>query len=287
MIIKKKQKNFNRIIVILGMPRSGTTLVAAIFDANTDTCVCYEPWNRQKKNPPNAQISPSDLAKHYKIPIGKSNTFVIKETAISPDSLEWVGDFIKYNEKNYDIRIVWTVRSYSHTYLSLIEKGREWWGNEKMAVNEGTYNRWVKRASLSTKTMSQMYLMHPGIIYSYEALVESPKKIIRSIMAACNLPYQDQLLNYHKHAKANNIRGDLNLQKEPTALSNEHLLTRESQWQQHKELLATSENDPIRIDLDALHTFIHERGYLVGDKEYRALIAEILNDLYNRKPSPE
>jgi hypothetical protein len=125
---KSPPNNVEQIVIILGLPRSGTTLAAAIFDAHDETVVCYEPWNRSKKLNLNPRLSPQQLAEHYKQNIPDSaTTFVVKETSISLNALKWISSFIEYNCDDYPVKIIWTVRKFSHSYLSLIDRGRSWW----------------------------------------------------------------------------------------------------------------------------------------------------------------
>lgn len=262
-----------QIIVILGLPRSGTTLIGAIFDAHDDTCVCFEPWNRKKDSPPSPRLSPEELTAHYALNTNNSRTLVIKETSISPKALEWVQDFIEYNQTACEIKIVWTLRSYRHTYLSLIEKGKDWWGHENMEVNEGTYGRWVERASKSTIQLIKMYLKSPGIIYSYEALIENPKEVILGIMTASDLQYSEKLVNYHLHASQKNLRGDRNLQKKLSAISKDHISAREDQWEKHKKNIEKTPADRRRKELDEFASFLFQYRFITGKKDLEILIA--------------
>ena len=41
-----------RFVALVGFPRSGTTLLAALIDAHTDVRMYYEPWNSSPKHRP-------------------------------------------------------------------------------------------------------------------------------------------------------------------------------------------------------------------------------------------
>lgn len=272
----ESSNDLHQIIIILGTPRSGTTLAAAIFDAHEDTAVCYEPWNRSKKLNLSPRLSPQQLADYYKQAIpDNATTFVIKETSISLDALRWVSSFIEYNCDNYDVKIVWTVRKFSHSYLSLIERGREWWGNTDMSVNLGSYNRWLTKANRASNMIVSLFKASPGLIYSYEALVENPSDVIRKIMESSGLSYSDKLISYYEHVPKKNIRGDRNIQKSPGAIQNTSIATRDKEWSKYEDQLKSAEMHEVMTYLNNISEEILKKKYIETFDQFQELAISV------------
>ena len=272
----KSSNNLHQILIILGTPRSGTTLAAAIFDAHDDTTVCYEPWNRSKKLNLDPRLSPQQLVDYYKQAIPDSaTTFVVKETSISLNALRWVSSFIEYNCDDYDIKIIWTVRRFSHSYLSLIDRGRDWWGNTDMSVNLGSYNRWLTKADLAISMILSLFKASPGLIYSYEALVDNPPSVIRKLMESSGLSYSDKLINYFEHVSKRNIRGDRNIQKEPGAIQNTSIAARDAEWLQYEDQLKNAEMHEVMVYLNNISKEIFKKQYIETYDQFKELAADV------------
>jgi hypothetical protein len=257
------KNNIQKIIIILGLPRSGTTLAAAIFDAHDETVVCYEPWNRSKEEQLGPRLNPQQLADFYKQRLPTTaTTFVIKETSVEIDALTWISSFIEYNCDQYPIKVIWTIRNFSHSYLSLMERGREWWGNQKMAISIASYNNWLTNALRATDFISHLFKASPGLIYSYEALVDNPQSVIRKLMKTCDLAYSEKLINYFEHVTKKNIHGDMNIQKNPGAIQNNSIVARDDEWEKYESELQKSSMHEIMVYLNCLSAELYENKYI-------------------------
>ena len=255
--------NIQQIVIILGLPRSGTTLAAAIFDAHDETVVCYEPWNRSKKEKLGPRLSPQQVADYYKQPVpSTATTFVIKETSVSIHALTWISSFIEYNCDEYPIKVIWTVRKFSHSYLSLVERGRDWWGNQNMTINIASYNRWLTNALRATDLISHLFKASPGLIFSYEALVDNPQNLIKKLMETCDLAYSEKLINYFEHVSRKNIRGDINIQKKPGAIQNTSIAARDDEWGKYESELKKSAMHGILVYLNGISAELYKTQYI-------------------------
>lgn len=257
------KNNIQRIVIILGLPRSGTTLAAAIFDAHDETVVCYEPWNRSKKEKLGPRLSPQQVADFYKQPVPTTaTTFVIKETSVEVDALIWISSFIEYNCDQYPIKVIWTVRNFSHSYLSLMERGREWWGNHKMTISIASYNSWLTNALRATDLISNLFKASPGLIYSYEALVNNPQNIIKKLMETCDLAYSEKLINYFEHVARVNIHGDINIQNSPGAIQNHSIAARDAEWENYESDLQEAAMHEIMVYLNGVSAELFKIEYI-------------------------
>jgi Sulfotransferase domain len=255
--------NIQKIVIILGLPRSGTTLAAAIFEAHDETVVCYEPWNMGKEDKLGPRLTPHQLAHYYKqsVPV-TATTFVIKETSIEIDALTWISRFIEYNCDRYLIKVIWTVRIFSHSYLSFVQRGREWWGNQNMNINMASYNLWLTNALRATDYISHIFKASPGLIYSYEALATNPRHVIKKLMETCDLAYNEKLINYFEHVSRTNIRGDRNIQRNPGAIRNDSISARAKEWMEYESELQKAPMHEIMAYLNGVSSELYKTEYI-------------------------
>lgn len=260
--------SFRKLVAIVGLPRSGTTLAGAIFDAHPDIVTCFEPWNSNAKERVTADITITELMRKYGIrkPWG-ANVFAVKETSITDAALEWLDAFMENHRASMDVQLVWTVRNYSHTYLSLIDGARKYWGHQDLEVNPESYNQWVNRASVATGKIAALYRKYHGVAYSYDAMVADPGELLPRLMAAIDIPFHSRQLDYFRHIEKEGIRGDVGLSTEPGPISTDSGIARQREWAEVGKALATAESDALRRKLDTFAERIFEQRIVTGELE--------------------
>lgn len=256
---------FTDIVAIIGLPRSGTTLAASLFDAHPATVTCYEPWNRSEGKGLQGGMSPQDLISRFKLERNSdASIFVLKETSVDFQGLQWLAGFLAHNAKTHKVRVVWSLRCYRHTYLSFVEGARKWWGHTDRQVGADDYNRWVRRAAKSTDALIELYQKFPGAVYAYEALTSDPDGGIPRLMSALELPFSERQLDYRQHIAKTQIRGDISMSKDLRPVSSQSVDKREQEWQRYAQELTTANYNPRREGLDIFWQTINDRFLLEG-----------------------
>jgi SAM-dependent methyltransferase len=256
---------FTDIVAVIGLPRSGTTLAASLFDAHPGCVVCYEPWNRDREHRVSAEQTPAQLAEKFALDTpADARVFVVKETTVDFHGIEWLKQFLVHNAATHRVRVAWTLRAYRHTYLSFVEGARQWWGHDDMTIDPEGYSRWAKRARLATRTLLDLYQQFPGVLYAYEALVASPAEVLPVVMKALGLSYDPRQLDYMSHIAREQVRGDIGLSEDPRPVSTASMERREAEWQGHAATLAGAEGDALRVALDGFWASVRERVTLAG-----------------------
>jgi SAM-dependent methyltransferase len=263
--ISAQESQFSELIAIIGMPRSGTTLAASIFDAHPHTVTCYEPWNLNSGAELSPEMTPEELITRFKLKRNpEANIFVLKETTIDLNGFQWLTRFLRYNAGQHRIRVVWSLRCYRHTYLSFVEGARRWWGHDDMEIGVDGYNRWVYRARMSTAALLRLYQEFPGVVYSYEAVTANPAEYLPSLMSGIGLEFSAQQLDYGRHISADQVMGDMDLKKSLRPISSSSVDKREQEWKEHEEVLAVSSGDSLRRTLDEFWQTVHSRALVGG-----------------------
>jgi len=258
--------SFSKLVAIVGLPRSGTTLAGAIFDAHPKVVTCFEPWNSNARERVTDDISIPDLMRKYGIKKRWSaNAFVVKETSIADAALAWLDAFLERHRADMDVRLVWTVRNYSHTYLSLIDGARKYWGHQDLTVNPESYDQWVNRAAVATRMIAALYRKYHGVVYSYDAMVADPAAVLPQLMAAIGLPFDARQLDYFRHVEKEGVRGDVGLSTEPAPISTDSGLARQREWEQVSKALAAAKTDPLRRQLDGFAEHVFRQRIVTGD----------------------
>ena len=130
------------ITALVALPRSGTTLTAAIFDVHPDIASWFEPWHARQNLDPQPLVSVADFHEQYKsifgIDVTSQSHLLLKETASNLNAIEWLSKTLDSISKNDDveIKVIWLLRNINHAYLSRIDGAKKWCGQKDAEVNE-------------------------------------------------------------------------------------------------------------------------------------------------------
>lgn len=196
-------------IFIIGMPRSGTTLVEKILASHSKVYGAGELEYFFKLSTDNFLTEksgylfpPLDTCSKESIEnIGKSYLkqleLLSKETDFVTDKLPFnmlmVG-FIKIAFPN--AKIIHCVRNAKDNCLSIFKKNFTT-DNYRFAYNLKTLGQFHK---LYQSLMTHWHLNFPDSIYNieYESLINSPESEIKKLISACELNWEEDCLNFHK-----------------------------------------------------------------------------------------
>ncbi len=199
----------NKPIFIVGMPRSGTTLVEKIIASHSDVYGAGEldyifalGTRLFLKESLHYQFGPLDtypkqayelFGKTYLEKIGLLDQQCSRLTDKMPFNMMMIG-LIKIALPN--AKIIHCVRDARDTCLSLYKQNFTT-GNYRFAYDLRTVAQFHKQYQL---LMQHWHEVMPGEIYDvgYEALTHDPDTEIRKLLAACDLDWQDDCLNFDR-----------------------------------------------------------------------------------------
>ncbi|MEM9396868.1 MAG: methyltransferase domain-containing protein [Pseudomonadota bacterium] len=242
----------DRIVVVVGLPRSGTTLITSLLGARQGHLACYEPWNQNATSAPSPELSPNELCEHFGLVVDdQTHTLIVKETTVDFEGIQWVKRFMEANQARCRVDLLWIVRCYRHGYISFIEAGREQWGNSDMVLGHRSYFRWVSRSLRATRLLQELAEQTDTTTFSYERLVFDTESTLREICKALELSYDPEMLDFAASLDKEQVRGDVGLATEPKPVFAKSVQKREHQWLHARGDLALSGAEKVREELDA------------------------------------
>jgi tetratricopeptide (TPR) repeat protein len=200
--------NSNKPIFIVGMPRSGTTLVEKIISTHTQVHGAGELENFFRLGTRDF-ISQStsflfnDLESYSPSIFNNIAIQYLKEIEALASGQEHVTDKLPFNMLMIGLikiafpnaKIIHCVRDPKDNCLSIFKKNFTT-DNYRFAYNLSTLGKFHK---LYQKIMQHWHETFPGEIYdiAYEALVSEPESNIRQLLNACGLEWQEQCLDFN------------------------------------------------------------------------------------------
>lgn len=237
-----------KLIVLLGLPRSGTTLSTAMFDVNPNILAWFEPWNVRQKQLPEALQSVEDFKVQYKkifnIDISDKQTLMFKETTSNLLAIEWTDQSIKnmIQSDDVDVKVVWLVRDINHAYLSRIHTAREHWGHPNMKIDTGSFKEFVNFAYTGMKSIEDIINKYNSCVLSYERLVTDTEMTLSKVMDFLGIELHSNQLEYHKHFKNHKSAGDPEVTNSPKPINPEKIINKDSEWEEYKDVFLESLN---------------------------------------------
>ncbi|MDP4984892.1 tetratricopeptide repeat-containing sulfotransferase family protein [Pseudoalteromonas tunicata] len=198
-------------IFILGMPRSGTTLVERILSSHSEVTSAGERQDfglivKQLANTPSSSVLDCDTISQAYLADFKQmgERYLAATRVVTGDSAHFI-DKLPFNFYYVDLirkalpnaKIICLLRDPLDTCI----------GNFRQLF---TINNPYYAYSLDLMTTARFYqqfhqlICHWQTVHSdavkivrYESLVAEPEKVTRDLLAYCNLPWQDSCLNFH------------------------------------------------------------------------------------------
>jgi len=235
-----------KLIVLLGLPRSGTTLLTAIFDVHPNITAWFEAWSsrRNKKPPPLKSIS--DFKKQYKSIFGENisddNLVMFKETTAHAEAINWSEESIENMVRNdyVDIKFIWLVRDINHTFLSRVHTAKKHWGHQDWEVDKDRFHKFIDFAFYSFKRLEKITSKYDTCLLSYESLVTNIEQTLREVMKFIDLDIHKNQLEYHLHLKNHKSAGDPQVTSSPQPINPKKINDRDEEWRNYREKFLAS-----------------------------------------------
>jgi len=178
-------------LLIIGAPRSGTTLLASMIGSHSNVAMLIEDRFFSIKKLTGKKI----LANKLCIPIQleltqKANYFT---RAVQKIGLLKNISVSRFNSEDYlslkDSKIIAIIRDGDHVVRSIMKRGEK---EKKIAT--GRWNRAIQ-------IISELYKKNPDktLVISYEDLVKEPEKLLGKICAFLQIEFEREMLEGYKH----------------------------------------------------------------------------------------
>ncbi len=262
-----------RLAALIALPRSGTTLLTAMFQVHSKVDAVFEPWNGRVLDGA-ADASLPRLLDKAGIAPDASRCLFVKETAAHLDFLGHFRLMLDQSPLPLDRVALMLLRRPAHTFLSEVERRGQWWGDQ-VPLDARQFGLWCDKYRRAVSTMLAILRDQDGTLVAFEALAANPAALLPRIAALIGVPVEPAQLHYERHLDLSLVRGDLNVGRNPTPISDDSVRQRARSERLVGQLAAGSPHAAWFDALTALHAAVAEAGLL----RHRALPAALLEPL--------
>jgi SAM-dependent methyltransferase len=214
-----------RVIGLVGLARSGTTLLSSILGVHSAIAAVYEPFNANKKRALPPRIGIGEFFDAFPTPMQGKEILLVKETGTEIAFLDRVAELLRSAAPPVGTDLILLLRNPLHAYLSMLEAHKRWWGGAHEITAE-TFRAWARHNLLALARLLDMGREFNALIVSYEALVAAKERLVPEIMRQLGPEFEERQLSFEKYVDKRQVRGDITIATAPFAISNERVVQR-------------------------------------------------------------
>jgi hypothetical protein len=215
-----------KLCLLVALPRSGTTLTTALFDVHSRFDAVYEPWNAKLlEGAEDARIE--TILERAKLGREAGRFLFVKETAAQQAYVDNMRRLFEATAIPADRRVLMLCRKPAHTFMSEIERRKEWWGDD-VELNQHQFDLWCAKTRQTLRAMLDLIRRANGNILCYERMAEEPAAMLARLAEVVGFEAEPAQLEFEKHLDKRKVRGDLNVSKNPEAISTDSIRRREA-----------------------------------------------------------
>jgi hypothetical protein len=248
------------VIGLVGLPRSGTTILTAVLAVHSRIEAAYEPWNANQHRELPKQIDLNDFFEVFPMNRGDKEVLLVKETATHIAYLDNIAHLLRSARPLVAADLIIVFRDPLHVFLSEIEARRKWWGDAEAKVSAGTFDIWADRSLAATRRMIDMGREFDSVVIPYEALARDRETSIASLMQHLGLEFEEHQLNFEKHLAKERVRGDVSVATNPAQISDRSIRRRSEELTETRDKIALAERYSQICELGQALRVIEKKG---------------------------
>ncbi len=229
-----------KFVGLIGLPRSGTTLLTSIFSAHPDINCVYEPWNARKGH----RIDNVNIANFYDVfphdYEANKSVLLVKETSTKPAYVQRMKRLFDSADSSCSKKFIVLLRDPFHIYLSEIEARVKWWGVSEALISTATFDAWAVRSLRSVFRMLSLAEHCNGLLISYEYITANPRDAVGQLMEYVEIPLDEKQFDYHLHMNKSKVRGDPKMIDSPSGVSTDRQIARDAQFNKIEQQISSS-----------------------------------------------
>ena len=270
-----------KLVTLVGLPRSGTTLLTSIFSVHSDFEAIYEPWNAGRLAAED-NVSLIDLIQKENIDSISNKVLFVKETASKLFHVKYIQRLLKNTPFPIERHSIVILRRPDQIYLSEIARRSEWWGDD-VVISQRSFDDWCKKSQQSVSVMLDLLNFKESTILSLETLSEHPESTIKNLSDRLGVSVQPNQFAYQDNLDKSRVRGDKNVSQQPKAVDKQLALSREDQAELVQKFAMNSAHRTWFENLCNLHKYVSRSGGIMGGRD---LPVELGEPLIEPKDSP-
>ncbi|MDP6979217.1 MAG: sulfotransferase [Myxococcota bacterium] len=242
-------------VVVLGLPRSGTTLLTTLIDRHSRFHLFYEPWNASPRSRPAVPetldaFRSQMLDRFAGTPISPSLVTGFKETTTNDETTQWALDSARSLARNRATRVIWIQRDPIHCLLSKLEGARRWWGHDDAALSRATLEAFLGDTRASHERLAGLVDDIGGALVRYENLAADPAATLGELMEGLGFELEEDQLAFHRAPlDRSRVMGDPSLIESPRPVSDEAMERRRREADENAALIDAVLEEPRNASL--------------------------------------
>lgn len=221
---------FGQVIGLVGLPRSGTTMLTSTLAVHSRIEAIYEPFNRgdgDQRAPPDPDFA--EFVAQFASDRPGKDVLLVKETTTHLTYLDHMASLLRSTPPSVATDLIFLWRDPFHAFMSEIEARRKWWGDTDVVASAAEFDRWADPRIGGLIRMIALGQEFSALLVFYEALVSDKERIVPALMDALGLPFEPRQLEYEKHLDRERVRGDVAVATNPAPISDLSMRQREEQ----------------------------------------------------------
>jgi hypothetical protein len=216
------------VLGLLGLARSGTTLLCSILGVHPGIEAVYEPFNAEKKRelPPNLRLD--RFFAEFPIAMNDKEILLVKETGTQIAFLDRTAELLRSATPPIRRDLIVLLRNPLHAFLSILEARKNWWGGEH-EISAEAFQSWSRHNLAALGRLLRLGREFNAVLVSYERLVADKERLVPELMRHLGLPFVERQLNFEQHVDRRQVRGDITIEKNPTAISDARVRERDAE----------------------------------------------------------
>jgi len=198
---------FDNVVALLGMPRSGTTIVSRLVANHSRIDRIIEPYHTRRDSD-YREIDTNQLCTDFGIIESENKSLLVKETFTRPVNIECIGAMLEFsNQKGYRSAYIFVLRSPLEAFLSQVDAVTNLW------QKKSNFSRNAR--SLSVFYTSYTFSMHHYLEFAlrfhrrflvYDRFVQNPTQEIGRLVGLFGYPLEQAQMDLSRAEK--NFGGD-------------------------------------------------------------------------------
>jgi hypothetical protein len=281
-----ENRALDQVIGLIGLPRSGTTVITSFLAVHSEVNAVYEPWNASKNDETSCRVRTIDgFVRRFAPEMEGKTTLLIKETSTRRDYPEALGDVLETVRPPLKRRLIVPLRNPFHVFLSEYEARRKWHGDADLALSAMVFDQWAEKTLRSMKLIAQMARRFGAVFLSYECFVEK-RRVRMALMTELGLTYEPAQDAYERHVRRGGLRGDRSICKNPGPISVEPRERRTLEAAQIQPVISSANRYMEILRLAKLTSAWPETGITSGyefpqfDKTFGLVIFTLLRNVF-------
>lgn len=247
-----------KVVSILGLPRSGTTLLSSIFSVHSKVEAIFEPWNAGVLSG-SEDTDLSVFLRKAAMSDLRGKTLFVKETATKDTYIENMSLLQAKLPFPVDSHNLIILRRPDQTYLSEVIRRSEWWG-DNVEVSQQSFDKWCAKHQISIRKILRTARDVSTTLVTLEALAADTEVVMAALSKRVGLEIEPHQLNYENSLDTKTVRGDRNVQTQPKPINRDLAISRAEQEAEVSGYAALSPYGGWFEALKALHLCVIQAG---------------------------